>query len=308
MQRRSFLRLAGGACAAPALIPPASAAPARPNIIVILADDVGYGDLGCYGATQVKTPNLDRLAARGVRFTDGHSASATCTPTRYSPDDRRIRLAQEGHRHPARRRRPDHRPEPRHRAVRSASRPATPPGASANGTSAWATARSTGTARSSPARSRSASTIPSSSPPPATACPASTWRTIAWSASIPRIPSGQLRARPIGDEPTGRDQPDLLKHEAEPRPRHDHRQRHQPHRLHDRRQGGALGGRGHRRHHHRQGRRIHRAQQGQAVLPLLRHARHPRAARAARPLSRATSQCGIRGDAIQQFDWLRGRS
>jgi len=59
-------------------------ATARPNIVVILADDVGYGDLGCYGATRVKTPNLDRLAARGVRFTDAHSSSATCTPTRYS--------------------------------------------------------------------------------------------------------------------------------------------------------------------------------------------------------------------------------
>ncbi len=63
----------------------ASAAPARPrNIVVILADDIGYGDFGCYGATRVKTPHVDRLAARGVRFTDGHSSSATCTPTRYS--------------------------------------------------------------------------------------------------------------------------------------------------------------------------------------------------------------------------------
>jgi arylsulfatase A-like enzyme len=56
----------------------------RPNIVLIYADDVGYGDLGCYGATRVKTPNLDRLAARGLRFTDAHSASATCTPSRYA--------------------------------------------------------------------------------------------------------------------------------------------------------------------------------------------------------------------------------
>jgi arylsulfatase A-like enzyme len=56
----------------------------RPNVVVILADDVGYGDLGCYGATRVKTPHLDRLAAEGIRFTDGHAASATCTPTRYA--------------------------------------------------------------------------------------------------------------------------------------------------------------------------------------------------------------------------------
>jgi arylsulfatase A-like enzyme len=56
----------------------------RPNIVLILADDVGYGDLSCYGARRVRTPNLDRLAAQGVRFTDAHSPSATCTPTRYA--------------------------------------------------------------------------------------------------------------------------------------------------------------------------------------------------------------------------------
>lgn len=57
---------------------------ARPNIIVIIADDVGYGDLSCYGATAMTTPNLDRLAAEGCRFTNGHSSASTCTPTRYS--------------------------------------------------------------------------------------------------------------------------------------------------------------------------------------------------------------------------------
>jgi hypothetical protein len=57
---------------------------AKPNIIIIIADDVGYGDVGCYGATQVKTPKIDRLAAQGLRFTDAHSTSATCTPSRYS--------------------------------------------------------------------------------------------------------------------------------------------------------------------------------------------------------------------------------
>src|SRR2546421_9034685 len=56
----------------------------RPNIVVILADDLGYGDVGCYGATKVKTPNLDRLAAQGLRFTDAHASSGTCTPSRYS--------------------------------------------------------------------------------------------------------------------------------------------------------------------------------------------------------------------------------
>jgi arylsulfatase A-like enzyme len=55
-----------------------------PNVIVILADDVGYGDLGCYGSTKVKTPHLDKLAAAGMRFTDAHSPAAVCTPTRYA--------------------------------------------------------------------------------------------------------------------------------------------------------------------------------------------------------------------------------
>jgi arylsulfatase A-like enzyme len=61
-----------------------SAAGVTPNIVLIYADDVGYGDLSCYGATSVKTPNLDRLAQAGLRFTDAHSSSATCTPSRYS--------------------------------------------------------------------------------------------------------------------------------------------------------------------------------------------------------------------------------
>lgn len=54
----------------------------KPNIIVILADDIGYGDLSCYGAKMVQTPNLDRLAREGRRFTDAHSPAATCTPSR----------------------------------------------------------------------------------------------------------------------------------------------------------------------------------------------------------------------------------
>jgi arylsulfatase A len=56
----------------------------KPNVIIIYADDLGYGDLGCYGATKVKTPNIDRLASQGCRFTDAHTASAACTPSRYA--------------------------------------------------------------------------------------------------------------------------------------------------------------------------------------------------------------------------------
>jgi len=57
---------------------------ATPNIVIILADDIGYGDLGCYGATKVKTPNLDKLAEGGMRFTDAHSPASVCTPTRFA--------------------------------------------------------------------------------------------------------------------------------------------------------------------------------------------------------------------------------
>ena len=56
----------------------------NPNIIFIMADDMGYGDLGCYGATKIPTPNMDRIAREGIRFTDAHSSSAVCTPSRYS--------------------------------------------------------------------------------------------------------------------------------------------------------------------------------------------------------------------------------
>src|SRR6187402_3282663 len=54
----------------------------RPNVIFILADDLGWGDLSCYGRPDYRTPNLDLLASQGVRFSDAYSASAVCTPTR----------------------------------------------------------------------------------------------------------------------------------------------------------------------------------------------------------------------------------
>lgn len=66
------------------LVGPAAFAQLKPNILLIYADDVGYGDLGCYGATAVDTPNLDRLAAQGIRFTSAYATASTCTPSRYS--------------------------------------------------------------------------------------------------------------------------------------------------------------------------------------------------------------------------------
>ena len=54
-----------------------------PNIIFIMADDMGYRGLGCYGAKQIPTPNCDKMAQEGVRFTDAHSGSAVYAPTRY---------------------------------------------------------------------------------------------------------------------------------------------------------------------------------------------------------------------------------
>lgn len=56
----------------------------KPNVIVIIADDLGYGDLSCYGAKDISTPNIDRLATEGRRFTNGYCSASTCTPTRFS--------------------------------------------------------------------------------------------------------------------------------------------------------------------------------------------------------------------------------
>ena len=56
----------------------------KPNVIIIYADDLGYGDLQCYGAKNVETPNVNRLATEGIRFTNAHAVAATSTPSRYS--------------------------------------------------------------------------------------------------------------------------------------------------------------------------------------------------------------------------------
>ncbi len=67
-----------------AISPVAGAEPHRPNIVLIYADDLGYGDVSAYGSTTIKTPQMDRLAREGLRFTQAYSTSATCTPSRYA--------------------------------------------------------------------------------------------------------------------------------------------------------------------------------------------------------------------------------
>ena len=83
---RCFLStvILGFASLAAAPVDGKTSAMGAPNVVIIFADDLGYGDLGCYGATKVQTPNIDRLAREGRRFTDAHSASAVCTPSRYA--------------------------------------------------------------------------------------------------------------------------------------------------------------------------------------------------------------------------------
>src|SRR5436305_8294882 len=84
LSRRRALRDAATALLANSASRLSYAAEDRPNILLIYADDVGYGDLSCYGATAVRTPNIDSLAGGGLRFTNAHAPSATCTPSRYA--------------------------------------------------------------------------------------------------------------------------------------------------------------------------------------------------------------------------------
>ena len=81
MNRKSFISVTIGASV---LMSCTSGISSRPNVILLLADDIGYGDLSPYGEPTIYTPQVERLAKRGVRFTDAHAVAATSTPSRYS--------------------------------------------------------------------------------------------------------------------------------------------------------------------------------------------------------------------------------
>ena len=80
--RRGFLK--ASAVAAAGIMAGCRVSGKGPNVLLIYADDLGYGDLGCYGSTTIKTPHLDRLAAEGIRFTDYRSTCSVCSPSRAS--------------------------------------------------------------------------------------------------------------------------------------------------------------------------------------------------------------------------------
>ena len=76
----SILIVTAATTATPVAAQPRSSTP--PNLVIILADDLGYGDLGCYGNPTIRTPNLDRMAAEGMKLTQFYSAAEVCTPSR----------------------------------------------------------------------------------------------------------------------------------------------------------------------------------------------------------------------------------
>lgn len=85
MNRRDFIKASGAGMLATTLLAHArgrQVSPSKPNIILIMADDLGYNELGCYGQQKIKTPNVDLLASQGMRFTDYYTGSAVCAPAR----------------------------------------------------------------------------------------------------------------------------------------------------------------------------------------------------------------------------------
>ena len=84
MNRRNFLKSAAMSAAALTAAASTRAQTRQPNIIYILADDLGIGEVGCYGQQKIKTPHIDQLAAEGMRFTQHYSGAAMCAPARFT--------------------------------------------------------------------------------------------------------------------------------------------------------------------------------------------------------------------------------
>jgi arylsulfatase A-like enzyme len=82
MNRLATLLFIGILLSTTQLLAQDSPKPSRPNVILILTDDQGYADLGCYGSKSIKTPRIDRMAAEGIRFTDFYAAASVCTRCR----------------------------------------------------------------------------------------------------------------------------------------------------------------------------------------------------------------------------------
>ena len=180
--------------------------------MLIYADDLGYGDVGCYGPPPCKTPHVDRLAKEGLRFTSGYSTSSTCTPSRYSLITGEYAFRRKGTGI-----------LPGDAALIVPTDRATLPsilqraGYATGVVGKWhlglgaGKERSTGMRRSSPVRARSASSTRSSWPPPATACRAFMSRTSASSAWTRRTRSRSATASRFPGEPTGISERDHLK-------------------------------------------------------------------------------------------------
>lgn len=84
MIRREFIKNIGTFALAALASPLRAALKTAPNVVIIYGDDVGYGDVGCYGAKMIPTPHIDKFAAESLMFTDAHCTAATCTPSRFS--------------------------------------------------------------------------------------------------------------------------------------------------------------------------------------------------------------------------------
>jgi hypothetical protein len=219
----------------------ASASP-KPNIIFIMSDDVGYGDIGCYGAQHVKTPNLDRLAREGLRFTDAHTTASVCTPTRFALLTGQYAWRQKGTGIAA-------------GDTPALIRPGTPTLTSMLKSAGYhnGLVGKWHLGLGNPPRTDFNSDI---KPGPleigfdyAFYIPATGDRVPCVFVENHRVvgldPNDPIRVsygQKIGDEPTGRDPGVKLKVKGDNQSQRHRHQRHPAHRLHDRRQGGALGG------------------------------------------------------------------